>query len=183
MSRQSRWPCATEPPPRAVPKVNRAPSSSSSEAASPVPAATGHGIFSAPHRRASPDRWTPRRPLRRHPHPHFCPIGTVSPPADRRCRHEGSLVSAPPPRCPKWVPHLTGHLFDPRPHLTAPLLTGSGHRRRPAPWIEPLPCFPHCKWATSPWVARPFGWASQRWHKREQYPFLISFVFIQIKFK
>jgi hypothetical protein len=127
MNRRSSWPCATEPPPRAVPKVNRAPSSSSSEAASPVPAAAGHGISSAPHRRASPDRWTPRRPLRRHPRPHFCPISTVSPPADRRCRHEGSLVSAPPPHCPKWVPHLS-----------APLLTGSGQRLG----SSPSPVFP-----------------------------------------
>jgi hypothetical protein len=81
MSRRSSWPCATEPPPRVVPKVNRAPSSSTFEAASSVPATTGHKISSAPHRRASPDRWTPRR--RRHPRPHFCPIGTVSPPVDR----------------------------------------------------------------------------------------------------
>jgi hypothetical protein len=58
-SRWSSWPCTTEPPPRAVPKFNQAPSSSTSKAASPVPAATGHGIASAPHRRASPDHWTP----------------------------------------------------------------------------------------------------------------------------
>jgi hypothetical protein len=151
MSRQSSWPCAIEPPPRAVPKVNQAPSSSTSEAASPVPAATGHGISSAPHRRASPDRWTPHQPLRRRPRPHFCPIGTVPPPADHRCRHEGSLVSAPPPRCPKWVPHLTGHLSDPRPHLTAPLLTGSGHRLGSSPsqvllrGCRPEPSRPSCR--------------------------------------
>jgi hypothetical protein len=101
------------------------------------------------------------------------------------CRHRGDVVSGEPSllRLLKPVPHITGHLSDPRPHLTAPLFTRSGHRRRPAPWIEPLPCFSRCKWATSPWVARPFGWAGQRWPEREQYPFLISFVFIQIKFK
>jgi hypothetical protein len=69
-----------------------------------VLAAAGHGISSAPHRRATPDRWTPRRPLRRHPRPHFCPIGTVSPLADRCCHHEGSLVSALLPAAPNEPP-------------------------------------------------------------------------------
>jgi hypothetical protein len=118
--------------PWAVPKVNQAPSSSKSEATTPVPAASGHGIAMAPCRTASPDRWTPHWPLWRHPRPHFCPIGIDSPLADRRCRHEGSLVSASPPHCPKWVPHLTGHPAT---------ITGQRLRLSPSP-VSPVDCQP-----------------------------------------
>jgi hypothetical protein len=162
MSRRSSWPCATEPPPRAVPKVNWAPSSSTFEAASPVPAAIGHEISSAPHRRASPDRWTPHRPLRRHPRPHFCPIGTVSPPADRRCRHEGSLVSAPPPRCPKWAP--TSPAISPTHGPTSPRrcspdpATAVDHRLGSTP-------SPVLLWGCRPEPSRPSCWTrpKQQW--------------------
>jgi hypothetical protein len=53
-------------------------------------------------------------------------------------RLTGECPSSP---LPQMGPHLTGHLSDPRPHLTTPLLAGSCHRHRPAPWIESLPCF------------------------------------------
>jgi hypothetical protein len=64
--------------------------------------------------------------------------------ASTGCHHHGDVISGEPSilRLLKPVPHITDHLSDPRPHLTTPLLTGSGHRRRPAPWIEPSPVFP-----------------------------------------
>jgi hypothetical protein len=80
-------------------------------------------------------RSQPRRPRYR---------ATVDESLSTGCCHRGDVVSGEPSllRLLKPVPHITGHLSDPRPHLTTPLLTGSGHRRRPTPWIEPSPVFP-----------------------------------------
>jgi hypothetical protein len=95
-----------EDPPRSEPT----PSSSTSEATSPVPAASSHGVTPPPRRRASTDCRKPHRPLRCHPHPLFHPIGTHSPPANRRCRREGPPVSYSPSKGPKSRPFNAGML-------------------------------------------------------------------------
>jgi hypothetical protein len=89
------------------------------------------------------------------------------------CRHRQSpMVSSPPSRASKQPPRIGGHLPDrlPPPHIATHWQWPSRHRlvRRQASSLAPLPCF--TRWATSPWVAGPFGWARPRLAQRNGVP-------------